>query len=476
MTLCYAVGAIAVNSLIGLVLESLLRDEAPAPQLLEAAGERDPVAASQAFLVASERRELARCRASWVPALLAAPYPGMGAANLAALASAYAEQEGCELDPSQTPGLVPILGASEHLGRCLVANPSWADDLVGDPPVAYAPGHKQLNFAEIREAKLRGTIKIVARERMGCPLETSFEEIADLADESLRQALRCASDATGIEAPSMLAMGQLAGRELALYAPIVLLFVEPAESGLANVIGRAQQLEVFLKHFVQELEADSSLGALFSSANVMGRGDVLAANVEDTLAMFTAWAGNPASGGGGGLRPLVARSQVALELVEGYHGAACGVTFESLRVKERRRKQRRSRDAQSDDLARGVGSVSDVDAVARGLRARVGDNLVPLEVDAVLTCLSRMRSHTHQPAVDCDELAEAYSWLRRAEHSLQLMHGSTSQIPSDPEGQLSLARCMGYREPETSVARERWSRDRQDAHDQIEKQFEILFG
>lgn len=116
-----------MDSLIGLLLESLLRDEAPAPQLLEAAGERFPVAASKAFLAASQRKELARCRASWIPALLAAPYPGLGAVNLTALASAYAEQEGCELDPTRTPGLAPILGASEQLGRYLVANPSWAD-------------------------------------------------------------------------------------------------------------------------------------------------------------------------------------------------------------------------------------------------------------------------------------------------------------------------------------------------------------
>lgn len=87
-----------------------------------------------------------------------------------------------------------------------------------------------------------------------------------------------------------------------------------------------------------------------------------------------------------------------------------------------------------------------------------------------------MRSQTCPPGVACDELTEAYLWLRRAEHSLQLMHGSTSRIPSDPEGQAALARCMGYREPDASVACDRWAHDRQDAHDQIEKQFDILYG
>ena len=71
------------------------------------------------------------------------------------------------------------------------------------------------------------------------------------------------------------------------------------------------------------------------------------------------------------------------------------------------------------------------------------------------------------------ELADAYSWLRRAEHSMQLVDsGSSRCIPADPQGQIVLARCMGYREPEASRARERLLADRQQIQQEVQDQFE----
>jgi hypothetical protein len=70
-------------------------------------------------------------------------------------------------------------------------------------------------------------------------------------------------------------------------------------------------------------------------------------------------------------------------------------------------------------------------------------------------------------------LADAYAWLRRAEHSTQLVDaGSSRCFPEDPRGQILLARCMGYREPEASRARDRLLNDRQEIRQQVQDPFE----
>ena len=51
-------------------------------------------------------------------------------------------------------------------------------------------------------------------------------------------------------------------------------------------------------------------------------------------------------------------------------------------------------------------------------------------------------------------------------------HDRGSCFPSDPEGQIVLARCMGYREPEAKMARRRLLKDRQDVQREVENQFE----
>lgn len=158
-----------------------MRHETPPLRCLEIAGEPDPSGAAGALLQAASLQELAASRASWVPALMVSARPGLGATRLYQLAEAYTKATGEKLDPARMPARAPILGSSAQIGQQLVDNPAWADDLVGDPPAAPDLSGSAANFDAIRESQSRGMLSVVARELVGCPLETRFAELTGLA-------------------------------------------------------------------------------------------------------------------------------------------------------------------------------------------------------------------------------------------------------------------------------------------------------
>jgi len=72
-------------------------------------------------------------------------------------------------------------------------------------------------------------------------------------------------------------------------------------------------------------------------------------------------------------------------------------------------------------------------------------------------------------------LSRAYTWLRRAEHALQMVEErQTQSFPRERFGQIALARRMGYDEPEGERARDRLLEDWSTVRSEVRTQFEAL--
>jgi glutamate-ammonia-ligase adenylyltransferase len=79
------------------------------------------------------------------------------------------------------------------------------------------------------------------------------------------------------------------------------------------------------------------------------------------------------------------------------------------------------------------------------------------------------------PEAAVSELLQAYTWLRRAEHALQLVEErQTQSFPRERFGQIALARRMGYDEPEGEGARDRLLQDWAMVRARVRAQFEAL--
>src|SRR5262249_1329510 len=199
--------SVRVNEVARRVIESL-RTGGPRVEDLARAGAPAPAEDAAALADAARDADLAPQLERWLPELLASAGPGAGARRLAALARARRERGQPALAASAA--LARVLGNSRFLGRWLVREPDWADDLAGDLAPAPAPVPSAADWPTLRRAKYRGLLRIAARD-LARPFDGALAELSDLADGVLRRALAIASGER--EPPALFALGKLGGRE-----------------------------------------------------------------------------------------------------------------------------------------------------------------------------------------------------------------------------------------------------------------------
>ncbi len=96
------------------------------------------------------------------------------------------------------------------------------------------------------------------------------------------------------------------------------------------------------------------------------------------------------------------------------------------------------------DLKLGRGGIREVEFFVTALQLLHGGKIRELRERAVLPALERLLFAGIIPARDRDALAEAYLYLRRAEHRVQMVDGRQTQSLPPPEESLGLARAMGH--------------------------------
>jgi glutamate-ammonia-ligase adenylyltransferase len=99
-----------------------------------------------------------------------------------------------------------------------------------------------------------------------------------------------------------------------------------------------------------------------------------------------------------------------------------------------------------DDLKLGKGGIREAEFFVSALQLLHGgrDETRALRERAVLPALDRLLFAGVVPAKDRDELADAYLFLRRAEHRLQMLDGAQTHRLPPPGERFFLARAMGY--------------------------------
>ncbi|HUL60447.1 MAG TPA: bifunctional [glutamate--ammonia ligase]-adenylyl-L-tyrosine phosphorylase/[glutamate--ammonia-ligase] adenylyltransferase [Anaeromyxobacteraceae bacterium] len=106
-----------------------------------------------------------------------------------------------------------------------------------------------------------------------------------------------------------------------------------------------------------------------------------------------------------------------------------------------------------DDLKLGKGGIREAEFFVSALQLLHGGRNPALRERAVMSALDRLLFAGIVPARDKDELHDAYLFLRRAEHRLQMVDGAQTHRLPPPGERLGLARAMGYPgEPELDTA------------------------
>lgn len=239
------------------VIDAVRRGSVDA-SMLSAAGLDEPPALAEALDAAATDAQLGDHLEWWVPALVATAEPLFGVRTLCDLV-ARRRALGAPIDLRGTPALVPILGSSRFLARRLLAHPEWIDGIAGSPPEAPSPASIGMDWDAIRCAKYRGLLRIAARDLLGRPFEASLGELSELADRCLVAALGCATEESGADAPALLALGKLGGRELNFSSDVDLLFLYEVPEG-GDPIERADAVGRIVRRLKSNLEGPSEEG------------------------------------------------------------------------------------------------------------------------------------------------------------------------------------------------------------------------
>ena len=469
-----------VNGFVQSFLETFERGDGAA-EALALLGEPDPAGALAEMAAAASAPDLGPTRGRWIPELLRSARPGFGARALRELAEARREEGLRPLDVGRAPWIPRLVGSSNFLARMLVRSPALADELEGDPP----PAPEDLPAAawsSIREAKYRGLLRVAARDLAGRPFAGSLRELSDLADGCLAAGLVCAAEMTGIDPPTLLALGKLGGRELNFSSDVDLLFLYDADGeGGARNAEVARLVRVF-KTGLEKAEADGFAYRVDLDLRPEGPQGPLANGVDAALGYYESFGHDWERQMLIRLRHVAGPPEPALRFARNVEpfvyrklidpAAPRAVRAMKLRIEEERRRAGRDLEV---ELKEGPGGIRDVEFLVQALQLFHGGRHPGIRTGNVLEALDALAGLQLLPQEDAEAVARSYTWLRRAEHALQMVEErQTQRFPREREAQLGLARRMGYDAPEADAARTRLLEDLAAARSTVRRHFDAL--
>jgi glutamate-ammonia-ligase adenylyltransferase len=359
---------------------------------------------------------------------------------------------------------VRVIAASRSLTRLLETDPQAVDVLEaldrrppapplfeaspGSVPPARDTGEIRLHdpVAALVRWKDHELLRIAARDLAGVDgLEETTAALADLAGDVLRAAVAH----VGAEHLAVIGMGKLGGRELNYCSDIDVMFVG----------GEVRQARAVMDLARRCFRVDANL-------RPEGRDGPLTRSLDSYAAYWERWA-EPWE-----FQALLKAVPVAGDATLGreWSSLAASAVWESpfgadevrslRRLKDRAETEVARRGLEERDIKLGRGGIRDIEFAVQLLQLVHGRADVELRSPTTLSALSDLAAGGYVDGGDAKDLAEAYRFLRRTEHALQLEDGQqTHTLPAEHSQRRRIARVLGYRGAPRVGATEAFERD-----------------
>ena len=409
--------------------------------------------------------------------------PDLALAGLARLLQAPAEaivglRTALHADPSFAGRLVAVLGASAALADHLARHPgdwrllhgpaAWrrprAAELraamlaavgasPGDPEPAAAPGAGAV--VALRTAYRGALLHLAARDLTGVvTLDETAAELADLGAAALEAALAVArAELPADAAPARLAviaMGKCGGRELNYASDVDVIFVAEPHEGQPEeaALGTATRLASGLIRVCSQTTSEGALFPVDPNLRPEGRSGPLVRTLASHRAYYGRWAKTWE------FQALLKARPVAgdLDLGRAYIETVAPLVWQAAQrenfvedVQAMRRRVERSLPAGSAgrELKLGPGGLRDIEFTVQLLQLVHGRADETLRSPATLPALTALADGGYVGRDDAAALADAYRFLRRVEHLLQLYQlRRTHLLPDDPATIRRIGRAM----------------------------------
>ncbi len=380
--------------------------------------------------------------------------------------------------------LEKVWGASDFAAQTCLRDPDLLLDLADSGRLArkLAPGEMGRELAEmlagvegeeallpaLRRFRRRQMLRIVWRDLSGsAALEETLEDLSELADQCIRQALARLMDwavaRSGMprdrdgnpQCLVVLGMGKLGARELNLSSDIDLIFSFPAHGQtdgrrplsneqfftrlgrqLINVLGKVTE-DGFVFRVDMRLRPFGEAGPLALSFGAMETYYAAQAREWERYAMIKARAitGEDAYRERllGILRPFVYRRYIDFGAID------------AIRDMKRRIQAEMHKRGMDANIKLGQGGIREIEFIGQAFQLVHGGRDPDLQIRPIMAVLSLLRDKGLMDGQAIDELSRAYRFLRMTENRLQAWKDEqTHLLPADDEGRQRLALSMNF--------------------------------
>ena len=356
--------------------------------------------------------------------------------ELARVAWERVRDAGVEVDSED---VIRLLGFSTAAGDFLVRHPDEGT-AVGDPSGRdraaleneVAADTERLGVvAGLRRFRRRAILRVATRDLAGAAVDDVVREISDVADACVQAA--CPPNL------AVVALGKWGGRELNYASDIDLLLVHGSDDP-----GAAQ-----LVRTLSEQTEDGIAFKVDAALRPGGRSAALSRSLEAILAYYeresATWERQAM------IKARAAAGDLALgeAFVAGVEAFVYPDRLEPAAIDEvRRTKVRleeyiRQRGKELTEVKRGRGGIRDVEFAVQLLQIVHGRRDASLRSPNTLAALAALTTEGYVAAPDADALADAYRFLRRLEHRLQMVRDlQTHDLPPGAPARTALARSL----------------------------------
>jgi [glutamine synthetase] adenylyltransferase / [glutamine synthetase]-adenylyl-L-tyrosine phosphorylase len=385
--------------------------------------------------------------AGLVTALAAAPDPDVALDGLVRIAEhAPGLLEGLRADDEYATRLTAVLGASTAMADHLVRHPEDLDVLRGPMRRPSQDDLQESTNAEQLTARYhRHILDLAARDLTGlASFDETAEELADLAAAVLVAAERIARAELDDDTSTLaiVAMGKTGGRELNYASDVDVIFVaEPADTTASRLAARIIDV-------CGRVTPEGCLFPVDPNLRPEGRSGPLVRTLASHLAYYEKWAKTWEFQALLKARPVAGDAALGQRYAEAvaplvWQAAQRDHFVEDVQAMRRRVESTLPKDSASHELKLGPGGLRDIEFAVQLLQLVHGRTDPGLRQQSTLAALSALAAGGYVGRTDAADLADAYRFLRRTEHLLQLYRLSrTHTLPDDPAVLRRLGRAM----------------------------------
>jgi glutamate-ammonia-ligase adenylyltransferase len=362
--------------------------------------------------------------------------------------------------PEVLPVAATLLGFSTAAADFLVRHPEEVERLADRHP--RTRGELEVELAAdldhrgppdgLRVFRRRAMLRVAERDLLGAALEDVVAEISSVAEACLAAATGLAAGADGF---AVIGLGKLGGAELNYASDVDVIFLHAPSRAQEDAERDAAALIALLA----EPTAEGIAFRVDPTLRPGGRAGALARSLESTLDYYerlsATWErqamikARPVAGDAGlgdgfvrGVAPFVYPADLAAHAID-----------EVRRTKVRLEEYIRARGKELTEVKRGRGGIRDIEFAVQLLQIVHGRRDPVLREPNTLRALAALAAEGYVAHADAEALADAYRFLRRLEHRLQIVRDlQTHDLPADRHARTTIARSLGLTDAEVLQA------------------------